>query len=260
VLATVAWASVAIGPLLVSAYLLIRRYVTTDGAGSAAGVLLLLTMLSISVPLAASSAAAINAFSGIGRLGYGAVQPVIEGVRTTTSPVFFGMLATTFALSLIARESFRVHHSSAPVSELRHRSALSLVVLMVGVLAGMHLLLELHHRVMTYLADVLAPMPRPRTMKENVRLLAESEYMIFLFISAAVATVALVVLGAATWRALRGHRQPAWFRQVSRAVAVIALAGTVWHTTVAYRDLRALADLETKLTQLAGGPPELGRR
>jgi hypothetical protein len=259
VLATIAWASVGIGPLLVSAYLLIRRHVASEGEG-AAGVLLILALLSISMPLAASSAAVINEFSVIGRTGSAGFEPVIGAVRTGSIPVFFAMLAVTFALALVSREAFTSRPQPSDTSTLPQSSAIPLMVLAAGVLVGMHLLLGLQHRVMAFLVQFLGltgPQP-PGTVQ---RVVAESEYLIYLFVGAVVATAALIVLAAATWRALRDHRQPAWFRQASRAVAVIALAGTAWHTTVAYRDMRAVMNLEARLTSLRPPPqpPGAGR-
>ena len=259
VLGTVAWASVAIGPILVGAYLLIRRHVACEGDG-AAGVLLILAMLSISMPLAASSAAVINEFSVIGRTGSAGFEPVMEAVRTASVPVFFAMLAVTFALALVSREAFTSHAQPASASVLPQSSAIALVVLAAGVLAGMHLLLGLQHRVMTFLVETLGPVAPNRPPGTSQRLVGESEYVVYLFVGAVIATAALILLSAATWRALRDHRPPAWFRAASRAVAVIALAGAAWHATVAYRDMRALTELEAQLKAYRPPPQSPGAR
>jgi hypothetical protein len=259
ILGTVAWASVAIGPFLVTAYILIRRYVANESDG-AAGALLILAMLSISMPLAASSAALINEFSVLGRTGSAGLEPIMEAVRTASIPVFFAMLAVTFGLALVSREAFASQPEPAARSPLSQHSAIALMVLAAGVLAGMHLLLGLHHRVMAYLVELLGPVTSPRPSGTARQLAAEANYLMYLFVGAAIATAALIWLSAATWRALRDHRQPAWFRQASRAIAVIALAGAAWHTTVAYRDMRALTELEAQLRTSRAPPQPPGAR
>ena len=236
--ALAAWAATLAGPVLTGGYLLLRRHAPENGDGIFP-ILLAMALLSIALPLFFGAAAVISTFSGIGERGSAGLGIVLKGLRAATLPAFYGLLAAVLSLLFVVRLAFEPRPLANRPS-LSGVSAMSLTLLGSVILVALHVVMQLHHRVMQFGLAVFAPIQQRPYPGGSAAIAHESEYVVHLMLAAILLAGVVMLFAITTWRAVRDRRPPSWFIWVARAAVVIALIGTAWHTTIAYRQMREM--------------------
>jgi predicted nucleotidyltransferase len=117
--------------------------------------------------------------------------------------------------------------------------------LVIAGLFAVDRLLSHYQEAMNVVLILLGPTTPAERAAGFEELMETSEGIVTLFGAGAMLTICLIVFGVGLWRASGRHAPTALFTWTSRAALVVALAGSIWHTTAAFavvRDVERLVE------------------
>jgi hypothetical protein len=79
--------------------------------------------------------------------------------------------------------------------------------------------------------------------------------MLTVFGAGAMLTFCLTLFAVGLWKAARRHAPAAFFTWTSRVALVVALAGSVWHTTAAFNVVRDVDRMVEWIDTMRKAPP-----
>lgn len=242
-----AWLAVLAGPVLAGSSRLGRLHAPRTPY-DIFQIPLAMACLSIALPIFFGAATLIGTFSEIGARGSAGADVVLEGLRAVTLPAFYGSLAAASSLVLVTWRSFQPR-PPAERPALSGVSAMSVTLVGTLVVIAMNIVMQMHHRVMRFVLLVFAPAQQPPIPGGSATIGQESEFVVHMMLAAMMLGVLAIVFAITTWRALRDRHPPSWFIWSARAVVVIALVSTAWHSTITYRDVQQLNALQLTMTR-----------